>query len=293
MGPPAFDMADASNASSNDRRRSLLLALAGLPLLAAAQRPGWIFSVHPFDTPRRLFARFRPLCDYLQEVSGVPIELQVASTYEQQISDVAQGRVHLSYIGPTPYLRARARSGGALRLIAAEAIDGVAAYRSAIVVRTDSPVQSLEQLRGRSMAFGNAISFSSFVVPRYMLANAGVTLRDLGYFRHLNRHEQVALAVLHRDFDAGGLRLELANEYLARGLRVLAQSEPLPPHVIVATSAVASSFDAALTAALLAPETESGRRALAALGRGASFLPAFESMFDYAQRVVKALPETE
>jgi phosphonate transport system substrate-binding protein len=287
-------MADSNHAASIDRRRrrTVLLALAGWPLPAAAQRPGWIFSVHPFDTPSRLFARFRPLADYLQEVAGVSIDLQIASTYEQQIADVAQARVHLSYIGPTPFLRARARSSG-LRLLAAEAIDGVAAYRAAIVVRADSQVQSLEQLRGRSMAFGNAISFSSFVVPRYMLANAGVTLRDLGYFRHLNRHEQVALAVLHRDFDAGGLRLEMANEYLARGLRLLAQSEPLPPHVIVATAAVAPALDAALTTALLAPATDSARRALAALGRGVSFLPARDSMFDYAQQVLKALPEAE
>lgn len=287
-------MPQRGTALSVDRhlRRAVLLALAGGPLLALAQRSGWIFSVHPFDTPSRLFVRFRPLCDYLQEVTGTPIELQIASTYEQQIADVAQARVHLSYIGPTPFLKARARSGG-VRLLAAEAIDGVAAYRSAIVVRADDPVRSVEQLRGRSMAFGNPISFGSFVVPRYMLANAGVTLRDLAYFRHLNRHEQVALAVLHRDFDAGGLRLEIANEYLARGLRVLAKSEPLPPHVIVATAAVAPALDPMLKTALLAPASDSGRRALTSLGRGVSFLPAKERMFDYAEQVLKALPETE
>lgn len=248
--------------------------------------------MHPFDTPSRLFVRFRPLCDYLQEAAGVPIELQIASTYDQQIADVAQGRVHLAYMGPTPYLRARARSP-TLRLLAAEAIDGVAAYRAAIVVRADSPLQALGELRGRTMAFGNPISFSSFVVPRYMLFGAGVSLNDLAYFRHLNRHEQVALAVLHRDFDAGGLRLEVAQAYLGRGLRVLAQSEPLPPHTIVASSAVLPARDAALKAALLAPAGENGRRALDALGRGVSFLPARDAMFDYAHLVLKALPEAQ
>jgi phosphonate transport system substrate-binding protein len=248
--------------------------------------------VHPFDTPSRLFIRFRPLCDYLQEAIGAPIELQIASSYEQQIADVAQGRVHLSYMGPTPYLRARARTD-ALRLLAAEAIDGVAAYRAAIVVRADSPLRSLAQLRGRSMAFGNAISFSSFVVPRYMLAQAGVSLRDLGYFRHLNRHERVALAVLHGDFDAGGLRLDVADEYLARGLRVLAASEPLPPHVIVATAAVAPTLDARIAAAVLQPRGDRALGALAALGRSVTFLPAREAMFDYARQVLKALPDNE
>lgn len=274
------------------RRRRLLLSFGAWPLAARAQAPSWVFSVHPFDTPGRLFIRFRPLCDHLQEAIGVPIELQIASTYEQQIADVAQARVHLSYIGPTPYLRAQSRTD-ALRLLAAESIDGVAAYRAAIVVRSDSPVRWLAQLRGRSMAFGNPISFSSFVVPRYMLAQAGVSLRDLAYFRHLNRHEQVALAVLHGDFDAGGLRLELAGEYLARGLRLLAQSEPLPPHVIVATGAVPPAFDGKLGAALLQPRGELGRRALAALGRSVAFVAAHESMFDYARQVLKALPDTE
>ncbi|MFN3565942.1 MAG: PhnD/SsuA/transferrin family substrate-binding protein, partial [Burkholderiaceae bacterium] len=228
----------------------MLLALAASPFAPRAQPPQWRFSVHPYDTPGRLFARFRPLCDYLQEPSGAPIELQIAGTYEQQIADVAQGRVHLAYMGPTPYLRARARGTG-LRLLAAEAIDGVAAYRAAIVVRADSPLQSLAELRGRSVAFGNPISFGSFVVPRFMLMTAGVSLADLAYFRHLQRHEQVALAVLHRDFDAGGLRLDVVQPYLARGLRVLARSDPLPPHVIVATRAVPVAQDAALRAVVL------------------------------------------
>ncbi len=246
-----------------------------------------VFIVHPFDTPSRLYQRFRPLCDYLQEVTGRPIDLRVASTYEEQIQHIAEGKADLTYIGPTPYVRARDRYAP-VQLLAAEAEGGRAFYQSVIVVRRESPIRSAADIRNRTMAFGADKSFSSFYIPRLMLQNAGVRLTDLKNYAYLGRHERVALAVLHRDFDAGGLRLEIAQKYLDRGLRIVTTSDPLPPHAIVARPGLPEPIAEAVRKALLTPDAR-GREAFRAMGEEVSFVPIADADYDLARKVVRIL----
>jgi phosphonate transport system substrate-binding protein len=264
-----------------------LLGIAMHDVFATPAAEPLAFVVHPFDTPSRLYQRFRPLCDYLQEVVGRPVVLRVASTYEEQIQHIAEGKADLTYIGPTPYVRAHDHYAP-VRLLAAEAEGGRAFYRSVIVARRDSPIQSLADIRSRTMAFGADKSFSSFYIPRLMLQNAGVSLSDLKNYAYLGRHERVALAVLHRDFDAGGLRLEMAQQYLDRGLRIVATSDPLPPHAIVARPGLPEPVAEAVRKALLAPSAR-GREAFLAMGEDVSFVPIRDSDYDLAREVVRTL----
>jgi phosphonate transport system substrate-binding protein len=123
-------------------KRLLFVSLLGTATHGAFAAPTaepLAFVVHPFDTPSRLYQRFRPLCDYLQEVVGRPVALRIASTYEEQIQHIAEGKTDLTYIGPTPYVRAHDHYAP-VRLLAAEAENGRAFYRSVIVVRHDSAI---------------------------------------------------------------------------------------------------------------------------------------------------------
>ncbi len=119
---------------------------------AHATGPEGVFIVHPYDLPTRVFTRFRPLTLYLAGVLGSPLRLAIASTYDEQIAMISDGRAQLAYLGPTPYVRARER--GRVKMLAGVAINGQACYLGAIVVRADSPVQRVSDLKGRCMAFG-------------------------------------------------------------------------------------------------------------------------------------------
>lgn len=270
------------------KRRAFLAGLGLLPWLASARAaaPPAVFVVHPYDTPSRLYTRFRPLTLYLGGILGRPMRLVIASTYDEQIDMIARGRADFAYIGPTPYVRARARAK--VEILAGEAENGQAFYQSALVVRADSPIQRVADLAGKRVAFGAEISMSSAVAPKQMLAQAGLTRADLAGIAHLDRHERVALAVLHGDFDAGGLRLDIAKSYVPRGLRVLAASLPLPPHVIAASPSVSAQEADKVRLALLHPDS-AGVEAFHALGPHTSFTPIQDAHFHAVRRMEKAL----
>lgn len=268
------------------KRRYFLAALALAPALVWAAPLSGVFVVHPYDTPSRIYARFRPLTLYLGGVLGRPVRLVIARTYDEQIEMIASGRADYAYIGPTPYVRARARAR--VEILAGESEGGRAFYQSALVVRADSPIEKVADLVGKRVAFGAEISMSSAVAPKLILALAGVKRADLASIAHLDRHERVALAVLHGDFDAGGLRLDIAKSYLPRGLRVLAISPPLPPHVIAASPNVAESDAARARQALLYPDA-SGREAMRALGPDQGFIEIDDAHFIAVRRMLRTL----
>jgi len=272
-------------------RRRFLQSLLGLTLGFGLARissaaPAGVFVVHPYDIPSRLYARFRPLTLYLSGVLGRPLRLVIASSYDEQIEMIASGRADYAYLGPTPYVRARRR--GAVQLLAGEAESDQAFYQSALVVRADSPLRRVADLAGMRIALGDAISMSSALAPKQILSQAGLRRASLAEVAHLDRHERVALAVLHGDYDAGGLRLDIAKTYLARGLRVLATSQPLPPHAVVASPQISKLECERVRLALIHPD-EDGVRAVRSLGEKTSFVAVEDSHYQAVRRMQDAL----
>lgn len=271
------------------------------------------FIVHPYDNPSRLVARFTPLCDYLTTQLGRPVQLEIARSYEDQIQRIATGKADLAYMGPTPFLRAQDHylksSRKWLQALVAEVRAGRASYRSVLVVRGDSTINSLDEIRGHTIALGSPHSFGSHYVPRVILGNAGLTFSDLKDFAYLGRHERVALSVLHGDFDVGGLRLDVAERYMngKPGLRVLANSPPLPPHLIVARPGLDDGLATRIRLALLNGGGTQGKlpgntpsakvnqlstlyaRMFQALGTNIRFAEVDMSLFKRARRVVMAV----
>ncbi len=262
------------------------LSLFLLPGLARAAVSPLTFVVHPYDTPSRLYARFRPLTLYLGGVLERPVKLLIARSYAEQIELIATGRADFAYLGPTPYVQARSRAK--VEILAGEAEGGQAFYQSALVIRADSAITRVADLAGKRLALGAEISLSSSLAPKLLLSQAGLKRGDFAQVVHLDRHERVALAVLHGDFDVGGMRLDLAKAYLLRGLKVLAVSPPLPPHVIAASPRVDARDAMRVRQALLQPGAGSDE-ALRALGPQTSFLPVEDTHFHAVRRLQRSL----
>jgi phosphonate transport system substrate-binding protein len=97
-----------------------------------------------------------------------------------------------------------------------------------IVTRKESGIGSLDEIRGRSFAFGDGNSTSSHIVPRAMLQERGISLDALSMYDYLGHHDDVARAVLSGEYDAGAVMESVALQNREQGLVVLATSPPVP-----------------------------------------------------------------
>lgn len=266
------------------------LALAVLVLGKALHaEQSLVLAIHPYTTPTLLVERFQPMADYLSLELERPVRLYIASSMEDQIRRIVSGDVDLAYMGPTAYLRAHDRYAEKdtqrVQLIAGEE-----PYRSVIVVREDSVIQSLADLRGKTFAFVSHQSLGGHYIPRVQMAQAGITLADLKDYGFLGRHERVVLSVLHGDYDAGATSQGIAESYHARspGLRILHLSTPLPPLSIVARPGLSADVVKRIRDALVEPNA-SGRELLRSVSSEMRFRLIDDSEYAYARETVEVV----
>jgi phosphate/phosphite/phosphonate ABC transporter binding protein len=184
------------------------------------------FGVLPLESPALMFKKYKPLADYLAGKLGKRVELKVGVDFESTIKDLGENVTQLCALGATTYVGAHKRYG--IRVIVKGLRDGKPYHRAVIITRADSDMQSLKDLKGRTFAFGDLQSAASHIVPRTMLKDSGVDLKDLQFYHYLGHHDEVAQAVLNGDFDAGAVIETVADKYKDQGLRFVKFSDAIP-----------------------------------------------------------------
>lgn len=110
--------------------------------------------------------------------SGCPLDYVFFSNYELQVKALLDGTIDVAWNSPLAWLDAQHRSGGTCRAIAMRDTD--CDRVSHIVVRTDSPIQSLADLKGRTIAVGAKDSPQATLIPLGLLQRNGLELeRDV------------------------------------------------------------------------------------------------------------------
>jgi phosphonate transport system substrate-binding protein len=189
-------------------------------------------GVVSFYNPRLMYLKYQPLVDYLSEKTGRHWDLEVSAAYDLTVTNLCDGMVSAAYLGPFSYVRANelCHAVPVVRL----QTGGKATYQSYFMVREDSPLRRLEDLRGKRIGFGAPESTSSHLVPRAMLLKAGLVPGKDIICDYLLHHERAARSTLVGDVDACAVRDIVGDKFLQRGLRILARSDPIPnfPFVI-------------------------------------------------------------
>ena len=148
------------------------------------------------------------------DAQGFPFDYLLYSHYERQVDDLIAGRIHAAWNSPLAWVRAErlARAAGAT-VNAAAMRDTDRDLTSVVVVRADSPIQSLSDLRGKVVGVGAVDSPQATLLPLAHLAAAGLEAgRDFTVQRfdigvglhgdHIGGERDAARALMARTVDA-------------------------------------------------------------------------------------------
>lgn len=208
-----------------------------LPLLVCWNTPGnavepLVMGVFPRRDAATTAKLFRPLARHLEQKLGRPVLLEMSPDFDAFLSNLEQRRYDLVHLNPFDYI-------GAHKDLAYDALVqneefGEATIRGAIFVRKDFGIRQLIELKGKKILFGGGPrAMMSYVVPTYLLQQAGLTKQDYEEVYAINPPNAV-LATYLRRADAGGAgevvrRLPVVTSKIdVHQLEVIAVSRPLP-----------------------------------------------------------------
>jgi len=151
-------------------RRAALLLAAALALLPAAASAQHAYSVNVLNQRSiALTAEYwNPIITYAAKKSGVPLELKLAKTSKEGNSVAERYGYDFLY---TNHFFTPERDKLGFRVIARPAGPGI---RSQIVVPEDSPIQRLQDLAGKDVAFVSPDAFAGYWLPMDALLRAKV-----------------------------------------------------------------------------------------------------------------------
>ena len=227
----------------------VLLHFSVQPCLAAI-KPVVFFGINLRYSPRTMYARYQPLMDYLTQNTPYRFELRISRDYREALNDLKEGRTLISSLGDGAFVEA-VLLHGAVPIVKPLNREGKPFYQAAIIVPRESEILSLQELKGKRFAFGSYHSVTGNLLPRYMLAQGGVSVSELGYLVSMKNHDAVTKAILKGQYDAGAVKDMFAAKYRQYGLRVLAYSPPVASVPLVVRRDASRQFRNAVTSALL------------------------------------------
>ena len=195
-----------------------------------------VFGSVAMDIPAVMHERLKPLTIYLSKRLNKKVTLKLSPNMGAAIKDAANGNVDIAYLTPVAYLRAHAK--GNAQLIAKTVTKGKASFKLVIVVKENSPIKSVNDLIGKSFAFGDERA----LLQRATVVGAGIKLKQFKEYRFIGHYDNIARAVVNNDFDAGILKDTMAYKWEGKGLRILHASPALPPYNIVASKNVSKEL---------------------------------------------------
>ncbi len=283
--------------SNYDTIRGMERAVTGISAVSKKVRNGKsiYFGIIPRDNPRITYEKYQPLLDYLSSETPYSYELVLKRNYEETVEALAAGETDVALLGPLTYLEARARCG-AVCILKPKGADGRARYKSVIVKKRGNPLQGLSGLKGESVAFASSKSTSGNLLPRLLLAGAGVHLNDLKGYANFDFHDSVVKAVLKGQYDAGGIRDSVARKYMRLGIKVIAESGYIPTGPLVVGPGVPPSVTEAVKKALLNlnPSDPGGQKVLKRLDEDFrnGFTEASDADYEGVRSRINTVPQT-
>ena len=213
---------------------ALAMGLAA-PAHAANPNPETLkVALLPDENASELIKRNQPLKDYLEKELGKKVDLVVTTDYSSMIEAMRFGRIDIAYFGPLSYVLAKGKAD--IEPFAAMVSDGKPTYRSVVIANANANVNSLSDIKGKKVAFGDRASTSSHLIPKTLMAEAGV-VNDRDYQQHfVGSHDAVAVNVANGNAEVGGLSEVIWKTLLERKLvdagkvKVIAYSKEYPQY---------------------------------------------------------------
>lgn len=244
---------------------SSAIAASSVSSASKTELPPLQMGVLPYLSSERLFQSFLPMKDYLEAQLKRRIVLSTTPDFKTYVQRAARGDYDIYQTAPHFALLAETEQGYRRVSRLTRELDGD------VIVRRDSPVHRVEDLRGRIVITPDALAITS-LLGEQLLKEHGFMPGKNYRLERTTSHNNAIMTVYRREADAAltsaAVFEQLAPE-IQRELRVLTKTSTVPHMMIMAHQRLSAEEYVQLKRALLAFTREGpGRQFFEATGYG-------------------------
>lgn len=169
----------------------------------------------PSQNADKLEAKAKPLEKLLSDKLGLPVKVSVSTNYNTIVEAMKSKKVDVGFLPPTAYTLAHDQKAADLLLQAQRYgvnKDGssnkklVDDYKSEILVKKNSGIKSLKDLKGKKIALQDVTSTAGYTFPLATLKKeTGINATKDMKIVNVKGHDQAVISLLNGDVDAAAV----------------------------------------------------------------------------------------
>lgn len=234
---------------------------------AIESKKEYSMGVFPFLPPRQLEKVFAPLAKDLGDAINRKIVLKTNTTYAKFAENLNAEKFDIAFVQPFDYIRIADKLGYRPLVTRKNSL------KSVLVVKPDSPVKSLADMKGKHVAFPPPVAAVSRLMKAHFSNNGLRPGKDVK-FSHHRSHVSCMQQVLIGEADACGTALPAIRFFehkMKAKLTIVTKSQGIP-HSLFAAHPKVPEFEREILRQRIInwPETETGRK-LMNIGKLKSF----------------------
>jgi phosphonate transport system substrate-binding protein len=226
-------------------------AAASAPASAACPGGRLRFGIEPYEDPAKLTPAYTVLAHALATKVGCPVNLQIVENYSAEVLAMRNGQLEMAEFGPLGFVFASQKAGAEPVASFADASGTLTTYKAALWVPVGSPIHTLADIKGHSLALSSPGSTSGDALPRYAMKKAGIAPTSVR-MQYAGGHPQSLLALVNGKVDVAEVNTQeqatatTAGKFDATKFRRIWESDPVPNDPVT----VAGSLDPGLKNAI-------------------------------------------
>ncbi|MBN1933914.1 MAG: phosphate/phosphite/phosphonate ABC transporter substrate-binding protein [Anaerolineae bacterium] len=245
-----------------------------------------IMSFVPSGDTQEIIASGEQIAKMITDKTGLIVQSNVGTDFAAVREAMGAGKAHIGWLNTFNYVLANEKYGVEVGL--ATSRFGTTTYTGQIVVRADSGIASLADLKGKTMCWVDPNSTSGYIIPRIMLKANGIDPdTDFAKTVEAGSHNNVVTQVYNGDCDAGATyadaRSSIEKDYadVKEKVVVLATTTAIPNDSVAFSKDFPADLKAKIITALLEiAASEDGKAALESLYSIAGLVEVDDSFYD-------------
>ncbi|PIJ45179.1 phosphonate ABC transporter substrate-binding protein [Leucobacter sp. OLES1] len=213
------------------------------------------FGILPYEDPSRLEPAYKTLAKALEKKLDCPVEVVITEDYAAEVLAMENGKLDVAEFGPLGFVFASERAGAVPLVSFGDAEGKPTTYTAGIWVKKDSPVKTLDDLKGHTLALGSPGSTSGDAFPMSALKDAGIDKEVRSDYA--GGHPEALLALVNGTVDAAQINSQTLESAKSEGkfdeskFRQVWKSNPIPNDPITVRSDAPQEFQDAVKKAFL------------------------------------------
>ncbi|HEH7994545.1 TPA: phosphate/phosphite/phosphonate ABC transporter substrate-binding protein [Staphylococcus aureus] len=262
----------------------------------------------PSQNAGTLEAKAKPLEKLLSKELGIPVKVSVSTNYNTIVEAMKSKKVDVGFLPPTAYTLAHDQKAADLLLQAQRfgvKEDGSASkelvdsYKSEILVKKDSKIKSLKDLKGKKIALQDVTLTAGYTFPLAMLKNeAGINATKDMKIVNVKGHDQAVISLLNGDVDAAAVFNDARNTVkkdqpnVFKDTRILKLTQAIPNDTISVRPDMDKDFQEKLKKAFIdIAKSKEGHKIISEVYSHEGYTETKDSNFDIVREYEKLVKD--